>query len=76
MPNAPKNKHRSIAGFSDEEWFYLGWLAERRGTTRSALLRQFAFWWCRYPGARLPERPTTAELNEARKAWEAARLAA
>jgi hypothetical protein len=56
MPNKPKNKHRMVR-FSDEDWADLGELAGEAGTDRSAILRQFAHWWLRRPGAKLPERP-------------------
>ena len=56
MPNQPKNKHRPVR-FSDEDWDDLGRLAEAAGTDRSAILRQFAQWWMRRPGVKLPPRP-------------------
>jgi len=56
VPNAPKNKHRMVR-FSDEDWRELGELTEALGTDRSTVLRQFAHWWMRRRGAKLPERP-------------------
>lgn len=56
MPNQPKNKHRMVR-FSDEDWDEFGELAERMGTDRSAVLRQFAQWWMRRKDVTLPKRP-------------------
>lgn len=38
-------------------WELFGAAARRQGTTRGDLLRAFARWYVREPGAELPERP-------------------
>jgi predicted transcriptional regulator len=56
MPNAPKTTARAIR-LDDKLWLELGELATAMGTDRASLLRQFAEWMVRRPGARLPARP-------------------
>ena len=56
VPNQPKNKHRMVR-FSNEDWDEFGELAQEMGKDRSVILRQFAQWWMRRPGVKLPERP-------------------
>lgn len=58
----PKNKHRMVR-FSDEDWADLGDLAEKAGSDRSAILRQFVHWFLRRPGVELPERPEGRDVD-------------
>jgi len=56
VPNSPKTPIQRFR-FDGQEWKDFGEHAEAQGTDRSELLRDFARWWMRRPGARLPPRP-------------------
>lgn len=56
MPNQPATPGRAVR-IDDETWAALGAAADAAGTDRSAVLRQLAQWWLRFPGARMPARP-------------------
>jgi hypothetical protein len=56
MPNQPKTPKQTFR-MDGYEWAEFGSDAAQMGTDRSELLRQFAAWWMRKPGARLPSRP-------------------
>lgn len=62
VPNVPKNKHRMVR-FSNDDWHALGWLTKRRGSDRSAVLREFTDWWLRKPGAKMPDRPSLEDVR-------------
>jgi hypothetical protein len=48
----------------DEDlWDRLGAAADQAGTDRSTVLREFARWFTRESGARLPKRPPLAPLD-------------
>lgn len=66
VPNQPKSPHRSVR-FSDEDWADLDTAAKSMGTDRGTLLKDFAHWYLRRKGARLPERPTPEALAEIRR---------
>lgn len=48
----------------DELWEPLQREAERVGSDRSTVLREFAQWFTRQPGARLPQRPPPLDEEE------------
>lgn len=52
MPNAPKTPMRTIR-LDDDLWRALGDATD----DRSATIRDFARWYVREPGAKLPRRP-------------------
>ncbi|MFJ2780245.1 hypothetical protein [Kitasatospora sp. NPDC087315] len=56
MPNAPKTQHRSVR-FDDDTWTDLLVAAKAQGADRAKLLNEFAAWYLRRPGAKLPARP-------------------
>ena len=60
VPNQPRSPHRSVR-FSDEDWADLDAAAKAMGTDRGKLLKEFAHWFLRRKGARLPERPAVAD---------------
>lgn len=51
-----KGTTRHTIRMDDELWKRLGEAAERAGTDRSTLLREFARWWLGDPAAKLPDR--------------------
>lgn len=69
VPNKPKSKHRSVR-FSDEDWAELDAATQSMGTDRGTLLKDFAHWYLRRKGARLPERPAPERLAEIRREQE------
>lgn len=56
MPNAPKTTAKA-ARVDDDLWTRAGEAVSRMDTDRSAVIREFLRWYCRYPGAELPQRP-------------------
>jgi hypothetical protein len=56
VPNQPRSPHRSVR-FSDEDWTDLDAAAKAMDTDRGTLLKEFARWYLRRPGAKLPQRP-------------------
>jgi hypothetical protein len=56
MPNQPATPNRAVR-IDDETWAALGAAALAADTDRSAILRQLAQWWLRWPGAKMPQRP-------------------
>jgi hypothetical protein len=49
-------QHRSIR-FPDDTWLPLMAAAREHGTSAGELCREFADWYLRKPGAKLPKRP-------------------
>lgn len=56
MPNAPKNKHRSVR-FSDDDWDDLDTATRAQGSDRGTVIKELTAWYLRRPGAKLPARP-------------------
>jgi hypothetical protein len=56
MPNAPKNKHRSVR-FSDEDWDDLDTATKAQDSDRGTVIKELVAWYLRRPGAKLPARP-------------------
>lgn len=52
----------------DRPWELLGLVAALLGNSRAGLLRDLALWFIRWPGAKLPKRPSEAEIAQLRGA--------
>ncbi len=57
MPGKGTSMHSFRLG--DETWDRFGEAAKRKGTSRVAAIREFIRWYVGYPGAELPERPSS-----------------
>lgn len=64
MANQHRHKGRYIRGADDQLWDDLEAIAKASGTDRSALTRQLWEWVVGRPGAKLPDRPTTAAPSD------------
>jgi ABC-type thiamine transport system substrate-binding protein len=63
MPNAPKTQHRSVR-FDNDTWTDLLAAAKSQNTDRAKLLNEFAAWYLRRPGAKLPARPNISDWSD------------
>lgn len=47
----------------DPPWERFGGSAEYLGMSRAALIRLLVLWWARWPGVKLPPRPTDEQIE-------------
>lgn len=55
----------------DNPWALLGLVAALLGMSRSSLLKDLALWFIRWPGAKLPKRPSEGEMTRLRASLDA-----
>ena len=72
MPGSRRTTPPRSTQIDDIPWFRFGAAAHSLGMSRSRLMKQLILWFIRWPGAKLPPRPTEDEYPAAEAAFKAA----